>query len=127
MLDSRAPVIPSPGKDARCSGRRRVLADWIASADNPLAARVLVNRLWQHHFGRGIVASANDFGKFGVLPTHPELLDWLAGDFVANGWTVKRMHKLLMLSNTYRMSSQLGTRNSERGTENPPSSVPRSA
>ncbi|HKB42359.1 MAG TPA: DUF1549 domain-containing protein [Gemmataceae bacterium] len=106
VLGRPAPAIPAPGKDARSSGRRRVLADWIASPDNPLTARVLVNRLWQHHFGRGIVASSNDFGKFGVLPTHPELLDWLADEFVKGGWRLKWMHRLLLLSSAYRMSTQ---------------------
>ena len=105
VLSRTVPVIPPPAKGARSSGRRRVLADWIVSKDNPLTARVLVNRLWQHHFGRGIVVSTNDFGKFGTLPTHPELLDWLADDFVRGGWRLKRMHKLLMMSNAYRMSS----------------------
>jgi hypothetical protein len=65
----------------------------------------MANRLWQHHFGKGIVASSNDFGKFGTPPTHPELLDYLANELVAGGWKLKRMHKLLMLSNTYQMSS----------------------
>jgi hypothetical protein len=78
----------------------------VASADNPLTARVFVNRLWQHHFGRGIVATPNDFGKFGTAPTHPELLDWLANEFVAGGWHVKRMHRLILISNAYRMSSR---------------------
>src|SRR5262249_30857504 len=79
-------------------GRRTVLADWLASKENPLTARVIANRLWQHHFGRGIVASTNDFGKFGVLPTHPELLDWLACGLVDGGWTLKRTPQLIMLS-----------------------------
>jgi hypothetical protein len=105
VLGFGAPSIPAPGPAARSSGRRTVLADWLTRPDNPLTARVLVNRLWQHHFGRGIVASSNDFGKFGVPPTHPELLDWLADDLVRGGWKVKRMHRLLMLSNTYRMSA----------------------
>jgi mono/diheme cytochrome c family protein len=101
-LGGTVPVLPKPGLT---SGRRTVLAGWIASPDNPLTARVFVNRLWQHHFGRGIVATPNDFGKFGTGPTHPELLDWLASEFVAGGWQVKRMHRLILLSNAYRMSS----------------------
>jgi hypothetical protein len=100
------PSTPRPAKEAPSSGRRTVLANWIAAADNPLTARVLMNRLWQHHFGRGIVPTPNDFGKFGQMPTHPELLDWLADEFVRGGWRVKRMHKLLMLSNAYQMSSK---------------------
>ncbi|MBI1917284.1 MAG: PSD1 domain-containing protein [Planctomycetes bacterium] len=106
VLGGSTPVLAPPVKNARSSGRRRVLADWIASPDNRLTARVLVNRLWQHHFGKGLVASSNDFGKFGTLPTHPELLDWLAGEFVRGGWQIKRMHKLLLLSSAYRMSSR---------------------
>ena len=82
-----------------------IMADWIASKDNPLTARVLVNRVWQGHFGRGIVPSSNDFGKLGEAPTHPELLDWLAAEFVDGGWTMKRLHKLVMTSAVYQLSS----------------------
>jgi hypothetical protein len=106
VLGVSAPALPTPATDARSSGRRTVLANWLASADNPLTARVMVNRIWQHHFGRGIVPTPNDFGKFGQLPTHPELLDWLAHEFARSGWSMKRMHKLVMLSSTYRMSSK---------------------
>jgi hypothetical protein len=83
---------------------RLALANWLTDANNPLTARVMVNRLWQHHFGRGIVPTPNDFGKLGEPPTHPELLDWLASEFVAGGWKLKRMHRLLMTSSAYRMS-----------------------
>ncbi len=106
VLGVADPSIPPPAKGQTSSGRRTVLANWIASPDNPLTARVMANRLWQYHFGRGIVASANDFGKFGTAPTHPELLDWLAREFVEGGWTLKRMHKLIMTSATYRQSSR---------------------
>jgi hypothetical protein len=106
VLTTQAPVLPTPGPDARTSGRRRVLADWIASPENPLTARVMVNRLWQHHFGRGIVRSTNDFGYRGAPPTHPELLDWLASEFVTRGWKLRAMHKLIVMSNAYQMSSQ---------------------
>jgi hypothetical protein len=85
--------------------RRTALADWIASADNPLTARVMVNRIWQHHFGRGLVTTPSDFGTRGQAPTHPELLDWLADRFVRGGWSVKQMHKLILLSNAYQQSS----------------------
>jgi hypothetical protein len=86
------------------SGRRQ-LADWITDRSNPLAARVLVNRVWQYHFGRGIVPTPNDFGKQGKPPSHPELLDWLASRFLDNGQSVKSLHKLIVLSRTYRLSS----------------------
>jgi hypothetical protein len=82
------------------------LAEWIGSPDNPLTARVMVNRIWHHHFGRGIVASLNNFGAMGDKPTHPELLDWLACEFVARGWSIKQMHRLIMTSQAYQMSSQ---------------------
>lgn len=88
------------------SGRRRVLADWIASDDNPLTARVMVNRIWQHHFGRGLAKTTSDFGRAGTPPTHPKLLDWLATEFIANGWSIKKLHKTIMLSQTYQMSSR---------------------
>src|SRR6185369_11154858 len=74
--------------------RRAALAQWIASPDNPLTARVMVNRIWQHHFGRGLVATPSDFGIRGARPTHPELLDWLAGEFASSSWSIKAMHKL---------------------------------
>jgi uncharacterized protein DUF1549/uncharacterized protein DUF1553/cytochrome c len=130
VLDLPEPAIPAPKPGAKSSGRRTVLADWIASKDNPFTARVFVNRVWQYHFGRGIVPSANDFGKLGEPPTHPELLDWLASEFMeptwanpdrkggggphpvadAPGspkpWTLKHVHKLIMMSSVYQLSSQ---------------------
>ena len=93
-------------EDAKSSGKRRVFAEWVASAENPLTARVMVNRIWQYHFGRGIVRSTNDFGQLGIPPTHPELLDWLASEFIASGWRLKAMHRLIMTSNAYWMSAQ---------------------
>jgi hypothetical protein len=105
VLNVPDPKIPPPKQGARSSGRRLALAEWIASRDNQLTARVFVNRVWQHHFGKGIVPTPNDFGKFGEKPTHPELLDWLAAEFMDGGWTVKRLHKLILLSNAYRMAS----------------------
>ncbi|HEV8060713.1 MAG TPA: DUF1553 domain-containing protein, partial [Gemmataceae bacterium] len=80
---------------------------WLTRGDHPLTARVMVNRLWQHHFGRGIVGTPNDFGFRGQAPTHPELLDWLATEFVKHGWSLKHMHRLMVLSNTYRQASRL--------------------
>ena len=98
--------IPAPGKNQQTSGRRRVLAEWVADGDNMLTSRVIVNRIWQHHFGRGIVQSPNNFGQLGVPPTHPELLDWLALEFVKGGQRFKAFHKLILMSNTYQMSSR---------------------
>jgi len=94
-----------PLAQGESTGRRLALADWIASADNPLTARVLVNRLWQHHLGRGLVPTPNDFGKTGLGPTHPELLDWLAAEFIEGGWRIKHLHKLIMMSHVYQSSS----------------------
>ncbi|MEQ1862131.1 MAG: PSD1 and planctomycete cytochrome C domain-containing protein [Chthoniobacteraceae bacterium] len=91
-------------RDADSSGRAQ-LADWILAKDNPLPARVMINRIWLHHFGRGIVATPNDFGRQGKPPTHPGLLDYLAANFRAGGWSVKAMHRLIMLSHTYRLAS----------------------
>jgi hypothetical protein len=97
--------LPPPNPTERSSGRRRQLADWLVRADNPLTARVMVNRSWQHHFGEGLVGSESDFGVMGEAPTHPELLDWLASEFVALGWSLKQMHRLMLLSSAYRMSA----------------------
>jgi hypothetical protein len=97
-----AAALPDPAAPA---GRRSALAGWLASPRNPLTARVLVNRLWQHHFGRGLVATASDFGVRGAAPTHPELLDNLALDFVEGGWSIKRMHRRMLLSAAYRQSA----------------------
>ncbi len=94
-------------KDHPGSGRE-FLADWIADAKNPLTARVMVNRIWAYHFGKGIVQTPNDFGTRGRAPTHPELLDWLANQFIENGWSVKKMHRLIMLSHTYQLASDVG-------------------
>lgn len=101
------PDLPLPPAGGATSGRRSVLAKWIASADHPLTARVMANRVWQGHFGRGIVATPNDFGGSGVPPTHPELLDWLASEFVDRGWSVKQLHRLIMSSDAYQRSSGL--------------------
>lgn len=85
--------------------RRLELAKWVASPENPLTARVMVNRIWQYHFGRGLVASSSDFGLNGTRPSHPELLDWLASEFVASDWSVKHVHRLILLSRTWQQSS----------------------
>ena len=88
------------------TGRRLGLARWIASEKNPLTARVIVNRVWQSHFGKGLVKTANNFGVKGDKPTHPQLLDWLAADFMQNGWKLKRLHRLIMTSDVYRRSGK---------------------
>ncbi|QDU22167.1 PSD1 and planctomycete cytochrome C domain-containing protein [Urbifossiella limnaea] len=100
VVSDKAPSIP-----AKASGRLE-LARWVASADNPLTARVLVNRVWQHHFGEGLVRTPDDFGTRGERPSHPELLDWLAAQFVKNGWSLKSLHRLILLSDTYQMASR---------------------
>jgi hypothetical protein len=91
--------------DAPEQQRRLALAKWIIDPSNPLAARVIVNRLWQHHFGRGIVATPSDFGRMGAAPTHPELLDWLATELVSNGWRLKPIHRSIVTSAAYRQGS----------------------
>ncbi len=126
VINSADPKVSKVSAAAKTSGRRTVLANWIASPENPLTARVMANRLWQYHFGRGIVRSPNNFGLQGDAPTHPELLDWLASEFIqpsvppasrwqsggqqdAGGtwpWSLKRMHRLIMTSQAYQMSSR---------------------
>jgi cytochrome c553 len=103
ILDPSEPSITPVGPS---TGRRTALANWITRPDNQLFTRVIVNRVWQYHFGRGLVASSSDFGKLGEKPSHPELLDWLARRFVAEGWSLKRLHKEMMLSATYRQTAR---------------------
>ena len=100
-----SPPQPNIAKLDDSSGRRTALAKWITSKDNPITARVMMNRIWQYHFGRGIVRSSSDFGYQGDKPTHPELLDWLAIQFMESDWDIKAMHKLIMSSDAYRRSS----------------------
>ena len=97
------PKPPWPG--AKKTGRRLTLAQWLTAPDHPLTARVMVNRIWKHHFENGIVKTTGNFGRTGTSPTHPELLDWLAREFIRQGWSVKAMHRLIMTSRTYRQSS----------------------
>lgn len=109
----------APPQAGKFSGRRRSLANWITDVEHGaggLAARVIVNRLWQHHFGRGIVATPNDFGRTGAVPSHPELLDWLAGELIRNGWRLKPVHRLIMTSAAYAQSS---ARDSARAAADP--------
>jgi len=113
------PRTEMPPADGHTSGRRRALAEWLASRENPLTARVIVNRVWHHHFGRGIVATLDNFGKMGELPTHPELLDWLSVEFMNRGWSVKQLHRLIMTSDAYQMaSSYVDTQNLEKDPQN---------
>jgi hypothetical protein len=110
LCKSDAAAVPSIARAplaATTTGRRRVLAEWTANRDNPLTARVIVNRLWHYHFGRGIVATPSDFGHTGLAPTHPELLDWLASELMDGGWKLKRIHRLIMLSQSYRQASRV--------------------
>jgi hypothetical protein len=99
------------------SGRRE-LASWIASKDNPLTARVIVNRVWQWHFGEGLVRTPSNFGKLGIPPTHPALLDWLAAKFMEEGWSLKSLHRRIMLSATYQQASRTSRAQLEQDPEN---------
>lgn len=113
------PAALSAAPNKNTSGRRLTLANWIVSPDNPLTARVFVNRVWQMHFGRGLVVTPNDFGLAGARPSHPELLDWLAGEFVRRGWSIKDLHRLIVTSATYRQASTqlvLGTKKDAENT-----------
>lgn len=110
--DPVVPAVPEAlgalrlGPEAREQERRLTLANWIVAEDNPLVARVMVNRVWQWHFGTGFVDTPSDFGMVGSRPTHPELLDWLAGEFIRSGWSLKQLHRRIVLSATYRQSSR---------------------
>jgi cytochrome c553 len=113
VLVEQQPVFPAP---KRTSLRRLTLAQWIASPDNSLTSRVIVNRVWQHHFGEGLVRTPSDFGRMGEKPTHPELLDWLSSWFVREGWSLKKLHHLILTSNSYRMATRW---NPQYGPEEP--------
>jgi hypothetical protein len=107
--DPENPFRPAePAPDSPHTGRRLAFAKWLTRADHPLTARVIVNRVWQHHFGKGIVATPDDFGSQGARPTHPELLDWLATGLVEHGWSLKWLHREIMLSRTYMQASTAG-------------------
>lgn len=102
VLDERAADIKPVPTAPNSTGRRAALANWLTQPDNPLTARVIVNRIWQYHFGHGLASSASDLGKLGDVPSHPDLLNWLAVDFVKNGWSLKKLHKTILMSATYR-------------------------
>jgi len=106
VLNSTAFSIPADDPAIPTSGRRLAYARYLTNGRHPLVARVLVNRFWLHHFGRGLVATAGDFGYLGEKPTHPELLDWLADEFMAGGWKLKRLQKLIVTSRAYRQESR---------------------
>ena len=99
-------AFPPQQADGATSGRRLAFARWITGRENPVTARLLVNRVWLHHFGRGLVETPADFGRLGAQPTHPELLDWLADEFMSQGWSLKKLHRLMLLSTAYRQSSR---------------------
>lgn len=106
LKSSAAAAIPKDDPQLPTSGRRLAYARQLTSGQHPLVARVLVNRFWMHHFGRGLVATPSDFGRLGARPTHPELLDWLASEFMTNGWSLKQLHRLIVNSTTYQQSSR---------------------
>jgi Protein of unknown function (DUF1553)/Protein of unknown function (DUF1549)/Planctomycete cytochrome C len=113
FLDGEPPASVLPGESGRLE-----LARWLTRPDNPLVARVMVNRIWQYHFGRGIVATPSNFGPRGEPPSHPELLDWLAARFIAGGWSIKAIHLEILLSQTYQLSSDVDPANAARDPEN---------
>jgi hypothetical protein len=118
-LDVGWPAIFGPvPKGATDKTPRLALADWLASPKNPLTARVYVNRLWQYHFGRGLVETSSDFGVKGTPPTHPELLDWLAAEFMRSGWSTRHLHRLIVCSSTYRQSSANNEANAKVDPDN---------
>jgi hypothetical protein len=111
-----APKPPWPG--AKKTGRRLAFAKWMVRPEHPLTARVMVNRIWKHHFGTGLVRTLDNFGKAGARPTHPELLDWLATEFRSRRWSLKAMHRLIMNSATYRQSSGVTEQHQKLDPEN---------
>jgi hypothetical protein len=109
LCDSKAfPMLPPLASGVKSSGRRTAWARWLTRPDHPLTARVFVNRVWQHHFGEGIVTTPDNFGRLGARPSHPELLDWLAVEFVQSGWSTKALHRLVVTSTVYRQASRRG-------------------
>ena len=112
------PEVLPPMKTAAADGTRLDLAHWLFDPEHPLTARVTVNRFWQRFFGLGLVQTENDFGLQGEVPSHPELLDWLAGEFIHRAWSVKDLHRLIVTSATYRQSSATRTELLERDPQN---------
>ena len=117
LTDGKTPFdVVSPFENS--TGRRLALARWLTRKEHPLTARVMVNRIWKHHFGKGIVSTLDNFGVTGTRPTHPELLDWLAVEFMRRDWSIKSMHRLLMTSATYRQSSEITDRHTAKDPDN---------
>ena len=110
--------VKAPWANSEKTGRRLSFAKWLTRKDHPLTARVMVNRIWKHHFGRGLVRTLDDFGKAGERPTHPELLDWLAVEFMDSGWSIKHMHRLILTSRTYRQTSRISQEQLKKDPEN---------
>ena len=110
--------VPEPPLEAATTFRRKALAEWIANKENPLTARVMVNRIWQYHFGRGLTATPNDFGTRSTAPSHPELLDWLATEFMARNWSMKDMHRFILNSAAFRQSAKPSVKALEADPEN---------
>jgi hypothetical protein len=120
VLVDRQPPFPAPA-DRSTDGttrRRLTFARWLADPEHPLTARVIVNRVWHYHFGEGLVRTPNDFGILGQPPTHPELLDWLAADFIAHGWSLKHLHRRILTSSTYQMSKRVNPDYAAKDPEN---------
>ena len=117
LTDGKTPFVTSPQRTGS-TGRRLAFAKWLTDPQHPLTARVIVNRIWFHHFNRGIVESLGNFGRTGVAPTHPRLLDWLAVSFVENGWSIKWLHRQILLSKTWQQSSTLRPESEERDSNN---------
>lgn len=106
ILDPQPAQIVALPQAPASTGRRAALARWLTAPENPLTSRVMANRIWQYHFGRGLAENASDFGRLGQPPSHPELLDWLAATFIKQGWSIKQLHRAILLSSTYQQSSQ---------------------
>jgi len=119
LTDGKTPfVVKPPWPGAHKTGRRLAFAQWLVRPEHPLTARVMVNRIWKEHFGTGIVKTMANFGKAGAAPTHPELLDWLAVEFVRQGWSVKAMQRMMMTSSVYRQSSKVTSIHEEKDPDN---------
>ena len=113
-------TVPQSSGNSKTSGRRKALSEWLTHPEHPLTARVIVNRIWQHHFGSPIVGTPNDFGILGDRPTHPGLLDWLAGELIAGDWSLKDLHRLMLQSATYRQASRSTGDSWDRALEKDP-------